>query len=100
LSLATPKLATSQIAAVHLWVQASWSKRPGSPGSGGASPYRAGVNKNGVLTPGISIMTTRPVGAPENGYTIQYLTPVTTAELTPPSGRTLLFDVPGVETPG
>jgi hypothetical protein len=32
---ATPKLATSQIAAVHLWVQAFWSKRPGSPGSGG-----------------------------------------------------------------
>jgi hypothetical protein len=31
LSLATPKLATSQIAAVHWWVQAFWSKRPGSP---------------------------------------------------------------------
>jgi hypothetical protein len=46
LSLATPKLVTSQIAAVHLWVQAFWSKRPGSPGSGGASPYRAWVNKN------------------------------------------------------
>jgi hypothetical protein len=27
LSLATPKLATSQVAAVHLWVQAFWSKR-------------------------------------------------------------------------
>jgi hypothetical protein len=32
--------------AVHLGVQAFWSKRPGSPGSGGASPYRAGVNKD------------------------------------------------------
>jgi hypothetical protein len=42
--LAAPKLATSQIAAVHLWVQAFWSKRPGSPGSGGASPYRAGAS--------------------------------------------------------
>ena len=51
LSLATPKLARSQIAAVHLWVQAFWSKRPGSPGSGGASPYRAGVNKNPGLNP-------------------------------------------------
>jgi hypothetical protein len=52
LSLATPKLATSQIAAVHLGVQAFWSKRPGSPGSGGASPYRAAVNKNPGLTGG------------------------------------------------
>jgi hypothetical protein len=35
MKMATPKLATSQIAAVRLWVQAFWSKRPGSPGSGG-----------------------------------------------------------------
>jgi hypothetical protein len=43
------KLAARQNATTRLWVHAFWWKRPGSPGSGGASPYqsplRAGILK-------------------------------------------------------